>query len=66
METKIYKYIYKNFTDYILQSLFQKEFKGFTIKGFKKNMPHYQSKTPYSSTLKRSIYYYIQQQIPTL
>ena len=30
METKIYKYIYKNFTDYILQSLFQEEIKGFT------------------------------------
>ena len=36
METKIYKYIYKNFTDYILQSLFQEEFKGFTIKDFTK------------------------------
>ena len=36
IETKIYKYIYKNFTDYILQLLFQKEFKGFTIKDFKK------------------------------
>jgi hypothetical protein len=36
METKIYEYIYKNFTDYILWSLFQKEFKGFTIKDFRK------------------------------
>ena len=36
IETKIYKYIYKNFTDYILQLLFQEEFKGFTIKNFKK------------------------------
>ena len=39
METKIYKYIYKNFTDYILQLLFQEEFKGFTIKDFKKTCP---------------------------
>ena len=36
MEMKIYKYIYKNFTDYILQSLFQEEFKSFTIKDFEK------------------------------
>ena len=36
METKIYKYIYKNFMDYILQLLFQEEFKGFTIKDFRK------------------------------
>jgi len=36
METKIYKYIYKNFTDYTLRSLFQEEFKGFTIKDFRK------------------------------
>jgi len=36
IETKIYKYIYKNFTDYILWSLFQEEFKGFTIKDFRK------------------------------
>jgi len=36
IETKIYKYIYKNFTDYTLRSLFQEEFKGFTIKDFKK------------------------------
>ena len=36
METKIYKYIYKNLINYILQLLFQKEFKGFTIKDFKK------------------------------
>ena len=39
VETKIYKYIYKNFTDYILQLLFQEEFKGFTIKDFKKIYP---------------------------
>jgi len=36
IETKIYEYTYKNFTDYILWSLFQEEFKGFTIKDFKK------------------------------
>ena len=36
MEIKIYKYIYKNFMDYILQLLFQEEFKGFTIKDFRK------------------------------
>jgi len=36
METKIYKYIYENFTDYILRLLFQEEFKGFTIKDFRK------------------------------
>ena len=36
IKTKIYKYIYKNFTDYILQLLFQEEFKGFTIKDFRK------------------------------
>ena len=36
MEMKIYKYIYKNFINYILQLLFQEEFKGFTIKDFKK------------------------------
>ena len=36
IETKIYKYTYKNFTDYILQLLFQEEFEGFTIKDFKK------------------------------
>ena len=36
IETKIYKYTYKNFTDYTLRSLFQEEFKGFTIKDFKK------------------------------
>jgi len=36
IETKIYKYIYKNFTDYILWSLFQEEFEGFTIKDFRK------------------------------
>ena len=34
IETKIYKYTHKNFTDYILWSLFQEEFKGFTIKDF--------------------------------
>jgi len=36
MEMKIYEYIYKNFTDYILRSLFQEEFEGFTIKDFRK------------------------------
>ena len=36
IEMKIYKYIYKNFMDYILQLLFQKEFEGFTIKDFRK------------------------------
>ena len=36
IKTKIYKYIYENFIDYILQLLFQKEFEGFTIKDFKK------------------------------
>ena len=36
IKIKIYKYIYKNFTDYILQLLFQEEFEGFTIKNFKK------------------------------
>jgi len=36
VETKIYKYIYKNFTDYILWSLFQEDFKGFTADNFKK------------------------------
>jgi len=36
MEIKISKYIYKNFTDYILRLLFQEEFKGFTIKNFRK------------------------------
>ena len=36
IETKIYEYIYKNFTDHILRLLFQEEFKGFTIKDFKK------------------------------
>jgi len=36
IETKIYKYTYENFTDYILWSLFQEEFKGFTIKDFRK------------------------------
>jgi len=36
IETKIYKYIYKNFTDHTLQSLFQEEFEGFTIKDFRK------------------------------
>ena len=39
MEIKIYKYTYKNFTDYILQLLFQKKFKGFIIKDFKKIYP---------------------------
>jgi len=36
MEMKIYEYIYKNFTDYILRSLFQEEFEGFTIEDFRK------------------------------
>ena len=36
IKTKIYKYIYKNFTDYTLWLLFQEEFKGFTIKDFRK------------------------------
>jgi len=36
IEMKIYKYIYKNFIDYILRSLFQEEFEGFTIKDFRK------------------------------
>ena len=36
METKIYKYIYKNFTDYILRIVFWGEFEGFTIESFKK------------------------------
>ena len=36
IETKIYKYTYKNFTDYTLWSLFQEEFEGFTIKDFRK------------------------------
>ena len=39
IEIKIYKYIYKNFIDYILQLLFQEEFKGFTIKDFRKICP---------------------------
>ena len=39
IEIKIYKYIYENFTDYILQLLFQEEFKGFTIKNFGKIRP---------------------------
>jgi len=36
IETKIYKYTYKNFMDYTLRSLFQEEFEGFTIKDFRK------------------------------
>ena len=36
IEMKIYEYIYKNFTDYILWLLFQEEFKSFTIKDFRK------------------------------
>ena len=36
IKIKIYKYIYKNFIDYILQLLFQEEFEGFTIKDFRK------------------------------
>jgi len=36
IEMKIYKYTYKNFMDYTLWSLFQEEFKGFTIKDFRK------------------------------
>ena len=36
MEIKIYKYIYKNFTDYILWIVFQEEFKGFITENFKK------------------------------
>ena len=36
IEIKIYKYTYKNFTDYILWLLFQKKFKDFTIKDFRK------------------------------
>jgi len=36
IKTKIYKYIYENFTDYILRLLFQEEFEGFTIKDFRK------------------------------
>ena len=39
VEIKIYKYIYKNFTDYILWLLFQEEFRGFTIKDFRKIRP---------------------------
>ena len=39
MEIKIYRYIYENFMDYILQLLFQEEFKGFTIEDFKKIYP---------------------------
>ena len=39
IKIKVYKYIYKNFTDYILQLLFQEEFKGFTIKDFRKIYP---------------------------
>ena len=39
MKIKIYKYIYENFIDYILQLLFQEEFKGFTIKDFRKICP---------------------------
>ena len=36
IEIKIYKYIYKNFTDYILWTIFQEEFYGFTINDFKR------------------------------
>jgi len=36
IEIKIYKYIYKNFMDYILRLLFQEEFEGFTIEDFRK------------------------------
>ena len=36
VEIKIYRYIYENFMDYILQLLFQEEFEGFTIKNIKK------------------------------
>ena len=39
IEIKIYKYIYKNSMDYILQLLFQEKFKGFTIKDFGKIYP---------------------------
>ena len=39
IKIKVYKYIYKNFTDYILQLLFQEEFKGFTIEDFGKIHP---------------------------
>ena len=39
VKIKIYRYIYENFMDYILQSLFQEEFKGFTIKDFGKIYP---------------------------
>ena len=34
--TKVYIYIQKNFTDYILQAVFKEEFKGFTTEDFRR------------------------------
>jgi len=55
METKIYEYIYENFTNYTLWSLFQEEFKGFTIKDFKKICFAIKAKL-YTYLLKRGVY----------
>jgi len=55
METKIYKYIYKNFTDYTLWSLFQEEFEGFTIKDFRKIRSVTRAKL-YTHLLQRGVY----------
>ena len=55
VETKIYKYTYKNFTDYILQLLFQEDFEGFTADNFKKIYTDIRSKLQ-RHLLKRGVY----------
>ena len=55
IKTKIYIYIQKDFTDYILQIVFQKEFEGFTINNFKKIYINIKAQL-YTYLLKRGVY----------
>ena len=55
VETKIYEYTYENFTDHTLWSLFQEEFKGFTIKDFGKIRPITRAKLR-AHLLQRGVY----------
>ena len=55
IETKIYIYVWKNFMDYILQIVFQEEFKGFAIDNFKRIYIDTRVQL-YTHLLKRGVY----------
>ena len=55
IETKVYVHIQENFTDYILQTVFKEEFKGFTTKDFRRMRIDIRAKL-HTYLLKRGVY----------